>query len=669
MRRLLYGRVMPVAVVVLAAALRLGRLDLVEFKADEVRHCERALMITERGGLPLTGGSGSVGVDKPPLMPYLMAIPLSVSRDPRIATGFIALLNVAAVAACYYVAKRHFGQRTALIGSLLYAVNPWAIVYSRKIFTADVLAPFTALMLLGVCEAIVRRRPWGIAVAVVSLACLLLITFSPLPLVLVLGTMVLLYARRVSWPHVLIGCVVSLVLFAPYLWYDYGLGFRNLRAMLSGSVGGEGAQWGPQSIRFASWIHSGYNLASLAGKSYGTYIAERLPFGWLDVLAMGAFALAVGYVAKQSVGLMRREEDGSRYVILTAWIVVPVAFLLVNPVRLYPHYLVILYPAGYIAMGALWDAVLTWLGSRGPRSVWLRALAWVVVGAIAGWQAYATWYTFDFVAKHDTAGGYGLPVKFSQEAAGLAVREAREVGAEEVWVITEGSDLAYEGMPLVLNYMLEPSIDVTFLGQGGHTCLLLPVERPAVYLVTREDYRALEAMAALGGEQKGEVRLPDGGRRAEVFVVPGLSKGDVLSLPREVRDERLDVGLRLLGYDWPDGVQAGESVDLVTYWAFEDIEQDVTQEQHSLFNHLVGDRGRTWAQQDGLGLPERHWKDGYVLMQWFSLLLPSEMPAGEYRLLTGLYRLSDGQRSALLDEQGHPAGDTIELGSLTVGRS
>src|SRR4030042_5319377 len=82
-------------IVLLSAALRLGYLDLIEFKADEVNHLLRGLEIVEQHKLPLAGTPSSVGITKPPLMSYLMAIPLLFGRDPRIASAFIGLLNVA----------------------------------------------------------------------------------------------------------------------------------------------------------------------------------------------------------------------------------------------------------------------------------------------------------------------------------------------------------------------------------------------------------------------------------------------------------------------------------------------------------------------------------------------------------------------------------------------
>jgi len=666
MSRISRSQLIPFAILLLAVALRLSHLDLIEFKADEVRHCQRALQIVKEGHLPLVGSTASVGMAKPPLMTYLMAIPLAISRDPRVASVFIALLNVASVAGCYYLARAYFGPRAALIASLLYAVNPWAIIYSRKIFTADVLAPFTTTMFIGVYGALVRRQPWAIVLAVVSLACLLLITFSPIPLILVLFLLILLHPRRVRWPHLILGGVIALALFAPYLYYDYRHGFANIRGLLAGS--GEGGQWSTRALEFATWIHSGYNFASHAGRSYPTYMDGRLPLGWLDLVAIGVLAAAFVYILARIAWTRSHHRDSSPYVILALWLAVPVAFSLRKPVQLHPHYFVVLYPAGFIAMGVVLDAALRWPRNRQGISFALQGAIWLLIGSIALWQVYVSQYTFAFVARHDTRGGYGLPFRFLHQATSLAMREARAIGVNEVWVVTEGTNVLFDEMPLIFNYLLKPTIKAVFLGQGGHTVMLLPVGRPAVYLITRESPEVLHTMRILGGEERGWVPFPGGRDGAHIYVLPALTKEEIISLPMYRRQDRLDAGLNLLGYDWPHETRAGQTIDLVTYWAFGDIPPSVRHEQHSLFNHLVDADGHRWAQHDGFGLPERYWSDGYVLMHWFELSLPDEMPSGNYYLLTGLYSLHDGRRSSLLDAGGRPVGDTIELGPLPIGR-
>ena len=96
-----------VAVLALAAALRLWNLSATEFKFDEARVANLAAHFVDSGIPPLRGMGSSTGIDNPPLAVYLMSVPALVSRDPLIATAFVALLNVAAVWGCYALGKRY----------------------------------------------------------------------------------------------------------------------------------------------------------------------------------------------------------------------------------------------------------------------------------------------------------------------------------------------------------------------------------------------------------------------------------------------------------------------------------------------------------------------------------------------------------------------------------
>jgi len=77
-------------ILLIAGALRLLNLDYAEFKGDEADNLLAALPIITRGRLPLAGIESSIGTFNPPLFSYLLAIPLFFSRDPVVATAFVA---------------------------------------------------------------------------------------------------------------------------------------------------------------------------------------------------------------------------------------------------------------------------------------------------------------------------------------------------------------------------------------------------------------------------------------------------------------------------------------------------------------------------------------------------------------------------------------------------
>jgi len=663
-------------IMLLAAVLRLSALDVIEFKADEANHLVRALEIVEQGRLPLVGSPSSFGPTKPPMMTYLMALPLAVGRDPRYAAAFIALLNVAAVGGTYAIARRYYGTRVALIAALLFAVNPWAVVLSRKVFTADLLAPMGVLLFSGLLVAVVDRRPWGWVLSVVALALMLLTTFSPAPLLLVLVIVVAAYWRRVRWRYLLLGVLLAVVLASPYLYYLNLTRLKDVQdaieQLLEGSGGpSEGRALSLLPLDLATRLHSGGGIEALGGQASGG-LATALGITRHPARAFGAtFVVSLPLLlvlAVRAWAHWREGRDPAIFVVPALWLWVPLLLLVVWDGPVAQHHLVILYPIGFVAMALVLDRLLAAVQSpprRGwPVSLYLSGAAWALLLVLAGLQAYGVAILYRFVASHDTTGGYGVPLLTWQRTADMVRREMRAAGADQAWVLGNGVDPGSETEPAVLNYLLSPDVRVAFLGQGGHEALLLPAERPGLYLITRPADLAVQALQEMGGEVRGLVTLPEEREASRVMVVPQRSAAEVLSHIPNRGLWKLDTGIHLLGYEWPSSAQPGQCATMATYWALLDVPEEARAHQHSLFNHLMaGDR--KVAQVDGLGLPERSWQDGLVLLQWFEMELPQDLEGGEYALLTGMYALDDMTRSQVLGSGA--TSDAVALGPVRVG--
>src|SRR5438105_2085906 len=217
------GRLLVLAVVVAAAAARFCWLDLMEFKADEAeatRLALHALGFTEPGVgrfFPTQGLISSVGVPNPPLFVYIVAVPMAVVRSPIAAAALIAAANVLAVWLCYLVGCRYYSRFTGIAASALFALSPWSIVFSRKIWAQDLLPLMTTLFLLELHALVVRRRPVAIFWLIVLLAVATQLHFSAWVLgpILVAGAIMARDAFSPRW--FLLGLAVAIALYAPFL--------------------------------------------------------------------------------------------------------------------------------------------------------------------------------------------------------------------------------------------------------------------------------------------------------------------------------------------------------------------------------------------------------------------------------------------------------------------
>jgi hypothetical protein len=112
---------------------------------------------------------------------------------------------------------------------------------------------------------------------------------------------------------------------------------------------------------------------------------------------------------------------------------------------------------------------------------------------------------------------------------------------------------------------------------------------------------------------------------------------------------------------------AGEEVGLSICWqALAPMDTDYT-----AFIHVVDEDGRLWAQQDTLllvgGNPTSLWRKGWVLYETYQLQLPSDMPAGDYTIKTGLYFWQTGARLPVWDAEGHRVpDDALPVETITV---
>ncbi len=118
-------------------------------------------------------------------------------------------------------------------------------------------------------------------------------------------------------------------------------------------------------------------------------------------------------------------------------------------------------------------------------------------------------------------------------------------------------------------------------------------------------------------------------------------------------------GIQLLGYDLlPEYVGPGESLYVRYTW----IVADQPQRDWTVYTHLIDPRtGDIVAGTDGPpgggSLTTTRWRSGWRVIDEYELVLPEELPAGEYTLRVGLY-----------DDNGTLAsdGDGLELGTVVI---
>jgi hypothetical protein len=343
--------------------------------------------------------------------------------------------------------------------------------------------------------------------------------------------------------------------------------------------------------------------------------------------------------------------------LVLAWLLVPVAAMFVFK----------LYQGGYLRFILPADFALSLLVARGlwmgyaisrptlrltPRAasgIWIR----LVVILLA---AFALAPTIESLANL-----YSEPAYARDDYRGLA-RHLRAVAGPDDAIILNGPN-QWE----VFTYYYPPDDAIHPLPLGDTEAeledILATSDRAyAVFYGENErdpqrivegtlDARAFEAET----RWYGEVRL----------VTYGLSDLEVAE-PAVSLDAAFGDDIRLLGYTLDaDDARPGGLLNLALYWQADSSIED----SYSVFVHLLDDSDTVVAQHDGVpggGLRFTNgWLPGETITDHHGVLLPADLPPGDYTLIAGLFLPETGDRLPATLE-GAPLDDHLDLTSLTI---
>ena len=616
---LVLSRLLPLAILLLATALRLTRLDLTEFKSDEAGIAREALTLVYEGQFPAVGPSSSQGPTHPPLQIYLLALPFAVTQDPRLAVIVVAMIHSTAVLMAYLLGARFFHRRVGLIAAFLFAVNPWAIYYARKIWTQNwPLA--TTLFIFCLLLLVVERRPRALAGAGLALVALAGTHLGGLAFVVVLALVLLSFPSRVQRRPLLLGIFCFLLFASPYLYYDATHDWASLRGFFD--LGAGPARVDLDAARFAAWLSSGYHFQDLAGIRHAQFL-EGLPnLGWLDVIEMtllgGGLIYLIARVIRNALGGRKRwEQSAGRDVILLSWLAIPVLLQARHSQPVYPHYFILLYPAQHLVIALLLSDGLDWLRCRIDRHVgkWCLAGLMGLVIAIGAWQVYLEQAFIGFVAQHDTPGGYGPVVGPLWQAASTTGDSA--ANNAEILVVAQGDNPILDNTPSAFDVLLPRHLPRRFV--DGRKALVFAM-RPGVYVTTPE---VNEASVTLQ-HQAGTVLLKQvdapGEKPLWVFRRENESRDDVLTGMTLLDPPHLLAnGVELLAHQAGSTepaqsggeLQPGEPIPFLLAWWLDGPPPDA---DYHTFAHLVDADGRRWGQHDLSSFPTASWQTGDLVL-------------------------------------------------------
>lgn len=419
-------------ILTLAAATRLGRADIVEYFHDDAMLATLALELADGLRFPLTGILSSTGIPNSPVSVYFLALPFALSASPAGVIHFIMLWNVIGVALLWLLARRFGGRRIALIAGLLYAINPWANLFSRKLWAQELHTPIILagllLLLYGFFESRAgppRRRAVFLAQCLSAPLLLfgLQFHFASLPLFLLLPTVIWQGRRRVFAGAMVVSLLLSLIILLPYavgLAQTLGVDPARISDALERSAASE-PRVSLASISAIAQLASGSGLETWLAPDQ----AAELASGYSPLLV-----LSLALIPLLLIGLGAAFQRWRSFaLILSLWALLPSLLLVAEWTPVYIHYFIPSIPAlaMLIAFGAdsLLRRVARWRLAR--IGFWL-ALVLILALQMRQWRA-----ALDFVGeRHIAYPGFTTPL-----ASLLPLRD-QLAGADDVVIVAGG---------------------------------------------------------------------------------------------------------------------------------------------------------------------------------------------------------------------------------------
>ena len=634
-----------IAIGALAGVLRLWSVDLAPLRYDDVDVLSRARAVVS-GELTATGPLTSWGIPDPPVSVYLATLPAALPHSAAASAAWFALLNVGAVVLTYLLARRFFGPSVGLAAGLLFAVNPWAVYFSRRSW-AEIVPLFTTVALGSAYMVVACRRsrwavPFFVALALQVQTRILALIYAPAALAM-LG----LFPRRwgVRWP--LLGIGLGVLLSVPYAtWVLTHWG--ELAARLAAGNRGFALTPTHSAPELVLWLAAGFNLLPVSGEAApwltGLGQVNRVAL----VIASGLLLAGLGVTAW---AVACRRPGWERPLLASAWLLLPVGALVAQSSSVYLHYLVALFPALFLVMGLPLGALLD------RHALMPRLLGGGLLGAICLVQVATTATLYHILGAWDlaeppttsldlrqaaaripretsdligTGEQYGVepPIRFWQALTDRAREEAARSNARAVMVLAGETDPLTAERPAILDYLLRPELEPRFVAADT---LVFPVGRPGL-VVEAPNVDPIESIERFG-ERRASVPVPSTNRAGRDFAyvtfIPergpqGWESLVPSRLPTAFEQDTHFIGFRAA----TRALRAGEDLVLTSFWRV-----GPSSPAASIALRLRGPSGGPPLVTEPAAQPLPTVEpNNWVLARRQRIAVPAQAPAGEYRL-------------------------------------
>ena len=361
----LFIRYYPIiCILAFGAFLRLYKISqYLTFLGDEGRDVLIVKRMIVDGKWTLLGPTASVGgFYMGPIYYYFMLPFLWLWKlDPVGPAIMVALVGIATIFLIYKAAGEMFGKKEAYAASLLYALSPIVIAYSRASWNPNVV-PFFSTLLLYLCYRIALHREWkyvfwiGIILGIgVQLHYTFLFVFPAVFFWLLWHSEKNKYVSRF-----LTGVLGFIIGLSPFLAFEVRHGFSNTRGIFSFVFAGKDTGF--------SLMHFFINVSDVAFRLFGRLILrfpdgpmlETLPVLLRNIWIAGVWVFAVLVVSICFTELRKKSQSKSQKItlqLLFLWLLNVLLFFGIYKKPIYDYYFGILFAVPFIMTAVAFGSI------------------------------------------------------------------------------------------------------------------------------------------------------------------------------------------------------------------------------------------------------------------------------------------------------------------------
>lgn len=627
----------------IAGWMRLGRGEVVEYFHDDAMLATLALEMADGETFPVTGILSSTGIPNPPISVYLMAIPFSISANPNIAIYFVMLLNVVGVGLLWLIAHRYFGRQVGIIAGLLYAINPWAVLFSRKIWAQDFHTPFVllgiVLLLYGFWET-KDRLHWKHRLAqTLSIPVLLFafqIHFASWAIAPIILIVLWVGRKNISGLALIVSTLFCIAVLVPYtvgLTQTLEEDPNRVTDAAGRSRATDGLSLSTEPLLDSLYLSSGIGLETWVAPDQQSDLSQTYPPFVLVSYALAAFmiiGLIVSWNTQQEFALL-----------LFVWGLLAQLILVPSWTPVYIHYFIPAIPAMILLSAIGIHFVLQWIAKYRGLVLVVRGMVFVIVGL-----QVVTWHkTLDYVAiQHIPYPGFTTPISNLN-----TIREELK-DVQDVVVISQGMSWNLHHEVAVWETLLWDDVACvrTMMGDGY---AVFPAHPFRVLITPDAPKNPVHNLYRTDNPITFETRQGDNG----YTLYKWETTPDWNQIPiQAISPTQFDNQVQLTGYAFENDIVYLE-------WRLP--------AQHKGANYqysaqLFDQAGNRIAQLDKTFWHGRHWCEYDRLITWG--ILPSNT-LDAVTLKVGMYILGTGKHAGqffnanILDELGNPRGQSADI--------